>query len=536
VKADHRIGGTRAGSSPAAGPRARTHDAWKTSPANGADIGLSDRLQAVILCGGIGARLWPLSSPGRPKQFAPLLGSTSLFRLALRRAAALCGDRVLCAASEQHLGAVEQALAEERLPARILAEPCPRNTAPALACAALLVSETRPDALLISLPADHHIPNVDAFAALVEGALPTADEGWLVVFGVKPDAADPAYGYIAPGDPLAGLSARRADRFVEKPTAERARELVASGHLWNSGILLTRADSLIEAISERAPDVLAACRSAIQAGRREGHRVRLQAAELKDCPSISIDHAVLERHERVAVMPFPGAWSDLGSWEALARHAGAPAGTNRFCGDVRLVDCDNVFVHSESRPIAAVGIEDLIVADLPHALFIAHRSAAHRVRELVPRAEMGECAGTPARWRLAKPWGRIECLDHDRHSCIARLTLRPGATVSLRRTACDHEHWVVANGAAALTVGKRVRRLERAGAGAVPKGEPRALRNSGAAPFELVVVRASARDSLDHDFLSREAEPLLEVGSAASAHVESDVRSVGLSRGPISAS
>jgi mannose-1-phosphate guanylyltransferase/mannose-6-phosphate isomerase len=281
-------------------------------------------LVTAILCGGFGTRLWPLSRPERPKQFLRIGATPTTFEGAVRRALAVCpADRLLCVANERHRALAQGAVARQGATSRLLLEPARRNTAPAVAAAAFVAYDLDPEALLLSLPSDHHIPDREAFRASVRQALPAARAGWLVAFGVTPDRASPAYGYIAPGEPLGeGAPGRRVARFVEKPDARRAEELLSAGFVWNAGILLARAVSLIGAFEQHAPEVLRSCHEALHRARRDAGCIRLDPGSFAACPSVAVDRAILERHDRVAVLPFAGEWIDLGSWRAVARHFG----------------------------------------------------------------------------------------------------------------------------------------------------------------------------------------------------------------------
>jgi mannose-1-phosphate guanylyltransferase/mannose-6-phosphate isomerase len=315
-----------------------------------------------------------------PKQFLPLVGPLPPFQMAVQRARALCSpDRMICIANSIHGELVAAMLNDEACPARILLEECSKNTAAALACAALLIVEEAPHALVLSLPADHYVPDLIAFSADVAGARAAALDGWLVTFGVTPNRPADGYGYISPGEAIADAApARRVTGFVEKPDEATAAALIAGGSVWNSGILFARADRLVQSLSAHEPLLMQACRDAVVSARAREFGLHLAPAAFDLCPCLSIDRAVLERDGRIAVVPFSGAWADLGSWEVLATHGGHADGTSRTDGEVQLLDCDNVYVRSGERPVVAVGVKDLIIVDAPDGVLVLQRGREHR--------------------------------------------------------------------------------------------------------------------------------------------------------------
>ncbi|HSG93880.1 MAG TPA: sugar phosphate nucleotidyltransferase, partial [Afifellaceae bacterium] len=336
-------------------------------------------LFAVVLCGGSGTRLWPLSRHEFPKQFVPIVGDKSLLEMTLARAQLLVpNERVLCVAGEAHRFLMQDTLDATGIDAKLLLEPTPRNTAPALGCAALWALSIDHNAVLACLPADHHIADGDSFARVVGEAVPAADAGWWMTLGVVPDHASTAYGYIAAGAAIGKrLAGYQAQRFIEKPDHETATRLIVEGHLWNAGIFIVRADKLLEALARHAPAVADACTAAMAGLTADGRFLRMDEQAISASPAISIDYAVLEKHDRIGVLPFAGSWSDVGSWDAVAEAAAAPSAddghNNRGDGDVHLVDCHNVYVRSPNRLTVALGLENVVVVDTPDALLVAHK-------------------------------------------------------------------------------------------------------------------------------------------------------------------
>lgn len=336
----------------------------------------------VILSGGSGTRLWPLSIAARPKQLLPLTDERTMLQLTALRVAGKDGFAPpIVVANAQHADEIDRQLAAIGcVGAALILEPAGRNTAPAIALAALAAPA---DALVLAMPSDHLIREPEAFLAAVQAARAAAEQGWLVTFGIAPDRPETGYGYIRQG-PEVAPDVRRADRFLEKPDAATAAALVADGnHFWNAGIFLFRADTYLAALSLHAPDVLQAARAAHAAGRREAGRFLPDAQAFARSPSISIDYAVMEKAERVAVVPVSMGWSDIGSWDALHELGEKDARDNLVSGDALAIDSANCLLRSDGPTIITVGVEDLIVVASKEAVLIVPRSQSQRVREAV---------------------------------------------------------------------------------------------------------------------------------------------------------
>ncbi len=455
-------------------------------------------LFAVVLCGGTGARLWPLSRHEFPKQFVPIGGDHSLLEKTLVRARLLAPDeRVLCVTSEAHRFLTQDTLDALGIDAKLLLEPAPRNTAPALGCAALWALSVDRDAVLACLPADHHIADDDAFARVVGEAVPAAEAGWWMTLGVTPDHASTAYGYIAVGAGLGdGLAGRRAMRFIEKPDREAATQLIADGHLWNAGIFVVRADALLASLARYAPAVLDACRNAMAGLAADGRFLRMDGQAISASPAISIDYAVLESHDRIGVLPFAGSWSDVGSWNAVAEVAAAPSPDdgrgNRGEGDIRLVDCHNSYVYSPDRLTVALGLDDLVVIDTPDALLVAHKDKAEDVRGVVDALKSEGRAEALVHRRVARPWGSFESVDRGERFQVKRITVKPGASLSLQYHRHRAEHWIVVNGTAQVTCDKNVFILSANESTYIPCGSVHRLENPGEDLLELIEVQSGS--------------------------------------------
>jgi mannose-1-phosphate guanylyltransferase/mannose-1-phosphate guanylyltransferase/mannose-6-phosphate isomerase len=341
------------------------------------------RIVPVILSGGAGTRLWPMSRPERPKQLLALTASETMLQLTARRTAdATRFAAPIVVGNAAHADAIEQQLdAVGATPGALILEPVGRNTAPAIAIAAIAAGGGA--APLLVMPSDHAIADVAAFHAAIERALPLVQDGWLVTFGIAPDAPETGYGWIAEGEEIAA-GVRRVERFVEKPPRERAEAMLAAGgHYWNGGIFLFRADILLDALSVHAPDMLAACRKAMDEASRDGRRIVPDAAAFAASPAESIDYAVMEKAARVAVVPVDMGWSDVGSWDALHALSDRDGGGNAHAGEVLSIESSNCLVRSDGPRIALVGVQDLIVVASGNDVLIVPRGRSQEVKKLI---------------------------------------------------------------------------------------------------------------------------------------------------------
>lgn len=342
----------------------------------------SRRITPVILSGGSGTRLWPLSRTGRPKQLLSLTAAETMLQLTARRCAdAARFEAPIVVASLAHAEIIESQLGEAGLePSALILEPAARNTAPAIALAALGVD---PEALLLVMPSDHVIKDIGAFHAAIEAARPAVEQGWLATFGITPDAPSTGYGYIRRGEAIAP-GVHRAERFVEKPDAETAVSYLASGdYLWNGGIFLFSARAYLEALQAHAPEIASAARAAMESARREGRRMLPDAEAFVRSPSDSIDYAVMEKAGRVAVAPVDMGWSDVGSWDALHELGPRDADGNVHLGEVLAIDAKGCLIRSDGPLIAAVGVRDLIVIATGDAVLILPRGSSQEVKRAV---------------------------------------------------------------------------------------------------------------------------------------------------------
>lgn len=452
-------------------------------------------IHPVILSGGSGTRLWPRSRSNTPKQFLSLVGDETLFQATARRVAAIDGIApVVTVCADDHRFMVgEQLAALDMASGGILLEPAARNTAPAIALAALHVLASDTDGVLLVLPADHLIRDEAAFRAAVARGLPFAADGALVTFGIPPDRAETGYGYIRTGKAI-GDGVRGIDAFVEKPDAERATAYLDSGeYLWNSGMFLFRADAYLQALGQHAPAILDAARKGYEGASRDLDFIRIDADAFATSPSDSIDYAVMERVEGAAVVPVDCGWSDVGAWSALWDVADKDAQGNVQVGDVIAVDSrGNYLQAAEHRMIAALGIDDMIVVDTADALLVAHRDRVQDVKKLVDQLKAEGRTEHLHHRKVYRPWGSYDSLAVGPRFQVKRIVVKPGAALSLQRHFQRAEHWIVVEGTAEVTCGERTFLLHENQSTFIPLGELHRLRNPGKTPVELIEVQSGS--------------------------------------------
>ncbi|GAB3770507.1 mannose-1-phosphate guanylyltransferase/mannose-6-phosphate isomerase [Ramlibacter monticola] len=453
-------------------------------------------LTPVILCGGSGTRLWPLSRKSFPKQFVPLVGDRSLLHLTLERVAPL-GGPVVAVAAEDHRFLVADTMRQAKTPGTIVLEPVARNTAAAIALAAL---HADPASDLLFCPADHYIPDAAAFGRTVKEGLDAAGNGAIVTFGIVPSFPSTAYGYIRQGTPRPDGSLQ-VQKFIEKPDAATARQLLLQGDtLWNAGIFLARASVMLEALQEHAPDILASCRAAMEAARTEEPGsaapgtlfLRPERAAFEACRSQSIDYAVMEPHEDVAVVPFSGQWSDVGSWNAVADLSPADPQDNRVQGQGWVHNARNTFIHAPHRPVVALGTEDLLIIDTPDAVLVANRACAEQVKDVVARLEQSHASQAAFHRKVVRPWGWYDSVDAGERFQVKRIGVKPGASLSLQKHHHRAEHWVVVRGTAQVTRGDETFLLSENQSTYIPIGEVHRLHNPGRMELEMIEVQSGS--------------------------------------------
>lgn len=446
----------------------------------------------VILCGGAGTRLWPLSRKSFPKQFVPLVGQKSLLQLTLERVARIGGDaapEVICLAAEDHRFLVEDAMRAAQARGRIILEPVGRNTAPAMALAAL---NAAPEDLLLFCPSDHHIADSEAFAAMVQRGSEAASQGVLVTFGVAPSFPSTAYGYIEQGEANADGSFKVC-RFVEKPAADRAQAMLLQGNvLWNAGIFLVQAGVLRNALEQHAGDILESCKRAMADATQDRQFLRPEAGAFAACRSESIDYAVLEHYRKIAVVPFTGAWSDIGSWNAVADLSPADEHGNRVEGQGVAIESRGTYVHAPHRLVVTLGTEDLLVVDTPDALLVAARSRAEQVKNVVAQLESKQSPQAVMHRKVARPWGWYDSIDCGERFQVKRIVVKPGQSLSLQKHHHRAEHWIIVSGTAQITKGNDTFLLTENQSTYIPIGEVHRLENPGKTDLAMIEVQSGS--------------------------------------------
>ncbi|MGA0150661.1 MAG: mannose-1-phosphate guanylyltransferase/mannose-6-phosphate isomerase [Luminiphilus sp.] len=450
-------------------------------------------LVPVLLSGGVGSRLWPVSRAARPKQFLPLGGEGSMLQETLRRLSGLeCRPPMVVCNAEHRFMVAEQLRGESMAPPEIILEPAGRNTAPAIALAALQASQHDPQSLLLVLPADHHILAPRQFCDTVVRAASEAREGRLMTFGVVPTRAETGYGYVRTGDSLATGLYDLAE-FVEKPDIATAESYLAAGtYFWNSGMFLFRADRYLDELALHQPEMLAACERAMAAATQDLDFIRPDEAAFLASPADSIDYAVMEKTTHGGVAVLDCGWSDVGAWAALWELGQGDEQGNVTRGDVVLQDAQGSYVHSESRLVTALGIEDLVIVETPDAVMVSPKQRVQDIKQLVDTLARAERSEATVHQRVFRPWGAYESLVAGEHFQVKRLTVNPGQTLSLQLHHKRAEHWVVVSGVADIVRGEEHLTLGPDESTYIPLGMKHRLANRGEAPLEVIEVQSGS--------------------------------------------
>ncbi|HXW29110.1 MAG TPA: mannose-1-phosphate guanylyltransferase/mannose-6-phosphate isomerase [Xanthobacteraceae bacterium] len=452
------------------------------------------RITPLILAGGSGTRLWPVSRDAMPKQFMPLVGQKSTFQQALQR----LGDTTLFAAPivmtvGEFRFFVQHQAAEVGCAVTVVLEPERRDSGPAVAAGALIALQRDPDAVVLALAADHVILDTAAFHEACRRARDAADAGRIVTFGISPSEPKTGYGYIQPGGPLEAEGVRTVQRFVEKPDAATAARYVADGYLWNSGNFMFRSDVLKAELSRHAPDLLAAVSTAVAGTSGDMLGFTLLGAEAYGrSPRTSFDYAVMEKTDRAAVVEARFGWSDIGSWEAIYDIAQRDAANNALRGPVVAVAAENCLVHAEGRLTTVLGVKDLVIVSTPDAVMVAPRGRAEEVKHLVTTLKQAGHVEATSHRRVHRPWGYYESVDAGDRFQVKRLVVAPKGKLSLQRHLHRAEHWVVVRGTAEVTIGDKVSTVHENESVYVPIGAVHRLANPGKIALELVEVQSGS--------------------------------------------
>jgi mannose-1-phosphate guanylyltransferase/mannose-6-phosphate isomerase len=453
-------------------------------------------IHPVILSGGSGTRLWPMSRSLYPKQLLALTGERSLLQETARRVA---GDHgfapPLIIANEEHRFIIAEQMREIGVtPAALILEPIGRNTAPAACIAALRLAAADPDAVMLVLPSDHSIGDLAAFRRATECAAGAAKAGHVVTFGITPERAETGYGYISKGRALAGIQGAFAvTAFVEKPDPKTAERYVASGdYFWNSGIFLFPAALYLAELERLRPEMLAACKKTLAAAKIDADFVRLDKAAFAATPSDSIDYAVMEHTDRAAIVPVTMAWSDLGSWDALWEMGAKDERGNALAGNVVAEATSNCYLRSEAGLVAAIGIEDLVVVATDDAVMVAPRNRTQEVKQLVGRLLAERRDEADALPTVHRPWGTYRSLHAGNRVQVKHIMVRPGGKLSLQMHHHRAEHWVVVQGTAKIVRGNEEMILTEDQSTYIPLGTAHRLENPGKIPLHLIEVQSGS--------------------------------------------
>jgi mannose-1-phosphate guanylyltransferase/mannose-6-phosphate isomerase len=455
------------------------------------------KLHPLLLCGGSGTRLWPLSRRGYPKQFVPFAGPHTLFQAAASRLAggASAAAPMVVTNSDFRFIVAEQLIEIGIDPAAILIEPEARNTAPAILAAVLHLEQSDPEALVLVMPTDHDIPDAAAFQAAVATGVPAAEAGRIVTFGIRPERPETGYGWLELGGDVLPNAVQPLVRFVEKPDADRAAWMLAEGrYLWNAGIFLASVATLRAAFAAHAPDLIEPVAASLASARADLGFLRLDPGPWKAARDVSIDYAVMERASNLDVVPYDGAWSDLGDWNAVWRQSSDAGSGNASHGEVTEIDCTGSLLRSEADGLHLVGIglTDLVVVAMPDAVLVADRSRSQDVKEAVTRMKAKSVRQAEVFPRDHRPWGWFETLILADRFQVKRIVVRPGASLSLQSHVHRAEHWVVVSGTAQVTVGETVQLLSENQSVYVPLGAVHRLANPGKVPVVLIEVQTGA--------------------------------------------
>lgn len=490
------------------------------------------RVQPVILCGGSGTRLWPLSREQHPKQLLALMGEHTMLQATALRVddGAVPGgwelDAPVVVVNEDYRFATAEQLREVGITAAaVILEPVGKNTAPALTVAAMAALRGDEDPILVVMPADHQIVQLEAFREAISHAVRLAAEGRLLTFGIAPASPETGYGYIKRGGPIPDSPAETIAGFVEKPDRETAQRYLESGaYYWNSGLFVVRASVWLKQVEYFRPDILRSCTEAMAGAVRDRDFLRLDRRAFENCPSESIDYAVMEKLGRnghadlAAVVPLDAGWSDVGAWGALWELGTKDDHENVFSGDVIAEGTERTFVRSESRLVACVGLKDAVVVETPDAVLVAQRDGLPLLKKIVAGLKASGRSETDAHRKIHRPWGCYDSVDSGQRFQVKRIIVKPGASLSRQMHHHRAEHWIVVVGTARVTCGKETFLLSENQSTYIPLGTLHRLENPGKVPLELIEVQSGSYLGEDDivrfdDAYGRDCQPL-EAGNS----------------------
>ncbi len=446
----------------------------------------------VIMSGGSGTRLWPLSRKNKPKQFLNLFGTSSLFQNTLNRLEGIddLAEPIIVCNNDHRFMVAEQLHEIDSKNATIILEPCARNTAPAIVVAALQAQSQGHDPLLLVLAADHVIHDQQAFHTAISKAKIAAEQGALVTFGIIPTSAHTGFGYIEAQEKSV---VSQVLAFVEKPDADTAQRYLDSGnYYWNSGMFLFKASTIINEMERFAPDMLKSCQQALTESTTDLDFIRLDKEQFESCPSDSLDYAVMEKTDKAVVIPLDAGWSDVGSWPSLWENQDKDQQNNVLIGDTVIENVSNSYIHSEQRLVSVLGVDNLIVVDTPDAVMIASKDQAENIKSIVASLSKQNRDEATMHRKGYRPWGYYDSIDSGERFQVKRLSVNPGASLSLQLHHHRAEHWVVVKGVAEVTCGEEVKLLSENESTYIPVGVKHRLHNPGRVPLEIIEVQSGS--------------------------------------------
>ena len=447
-------------------------------------------IKAVVMAGGSGTRLWPLSRAAHPKQFLSLHGKDTMLQATFKRLESLDIHSSVTLCNEEHRFFVAEQLREINSLDSIILEPIGRNTAPAIALAALSVEKDQ-DAVLLVLAADHLIKDVSEFTNTVTNALPLAESGKLVTFGITAHEANTGYGYIKKGQIQGpGYDVRG---FVEKPSIEVAKEYLDSGdYFWNSGMFLFKASRYLEELKKHRPDIYEACKLSMRDVSTDNDFLRVNKQAFEACPAESIDYAVMEKTEDAVVVPLNAGWSDIGSWSSLWESSEKDKNGNATSGDVIIHKSSNSYLKTDDKLIVGIGIDNLVVVSTKDALLVSHKNSVQNVKKIVDQLKLAERKEAEHHREVYRPWGKYDSIDEGPGYQVKRITVKPGAKLSVQMHNFRAEHWVVVSGNAKVTNGDNTFLLAENESTYIPLGAIHALENPGKVPLEIIEIQSGS--------------------------------------------
>ncbi|GAW97803.1 MULTISPECIES: mannose-1-phosphate guanylyltransferase/mannose-6-phosphate isomerase [Colwellia] len=449
------------------------------------------KLIPVIMAGGSGSRLWPMSRSQYPKQLLKLTSDKSMLQETAQRIVPLTKQAPLVICNEDHRFIVAEQLKEQDQLGKIILEPVGRNTAPAIALAALQIAKEDPEALMLVLAADHVIKNQQAFILSVNKAVAQAQNNTLVTFGIVPDQAETGYGYIKRGEQQGDCFT--VDKFVEKPDKETAQAYLDSGdYYWNSGMFVFKASTYLSELEKYQPEILSACQQAMQHTTPDCDFIRVDKTAFEACPDDSIDYAVMEKTSLALVVPMDAEWSDVGSWSALWDISEKDSNNNATRGDVLIHNSSNNYINAEQRLVAVVGVSNLVIVETKDAILVADKSQVQHVKKIVEQLKAANRPEHKIHREVYRPWGKYDSIDNGKRYQVKRITVKPGEKLSIQMHHHRAEHWIVVSGTAKVTNGDKTFLLTENESTYIPIGVVHALENPGKLPLEMIEVQSGS--------------------------------------------